>query len=476
MRLSSLIYTLYRVYIGVGGAASSSSVSHQQLETWLCTSHGLEEYSAPPTGVHISRRPWGGEYAAENRDTLTVTTAPITTWQGCYADSWQDLIVPGAFAHPAKYARGLIHRIYRHLLEHDYVREGDTVLDPFAGVGLGALDALTYGLRYVGVELEPKFVTLAQQNVELWRQRYGLTGAQVLQGDSRRLREVLAGAQAGCVVGSPPYAESINSERNGIDWSKTHHGSVERKHGHNPHSAHASGVMAYGVTEGQLGAMPPGCVVGSPPYEGCLSSEKNGIDWSKAQEGGKVATPARQASGKGYGSSAGQLGAMPPGAVVSSPPWDGGAPALVPERQRETSSPRDHGGPGPQYQAMAVLGEPDTFWSASAQIMQELAAILPAGAVCAWVLKAYVSKKAIVPFPQQWLALCEQHGFVLVEEIHASLVEDHGTQHSLFGEAQRVTTEKKSFFRRLAEKKGSPRIDHETVLLVRRMESLCHAL
>ena len=81
---------------------------------------------------------------------MTATAVPIPTWQGCYADGWQDLIVPASFAHPAKYARGLIHRLDRHLFEHGYVREGDTVLDPFGGVALGALDAMTYGLRYAG--------------------------------------------------------------------------------------------------------------------------------------------------------------------------------------------------------------------------------------------------------------------------------------------------------------------------------------
>ena len=115
-----------------------------------------------------------------------------------------------------------------------------------------------------------------------------------------------------------------------------------------------------------------------------------------------------------------------------------------------------------------VAASADTFWSAAGQIMQEVALLLPAGAVCAWVVKAYVKNKAIVPFPDQWRALCEAHGFVLVEEIHASLVEDHGTQEGLFGDSTQVRTEKKSFFRRLAEKKGSPRIDHETVLIVRK--------
>jgi len=35
------------------------------------------------------------------------------------------------------------------------------VLDPFGGVGLGACDALQQGLRWLGVELEPRFVALA---------------------------------------------------------------------------------------------------------------------------------------------------------------------------------------------------------------------------------------------------------------------------------------------------------------------------
>jgi len=35
-----------------------------------------------------------------------------TIWTGCYNDSWNGVIVADAFAHPAKFARGLIRRIY----------------------------------------------------------------------------------------------------------------------------------------------------------------------------------------------------------------------------------------------------------------------------------------------------------------------------------------------------------------------------
>ena len=44
------------------------------------------------------------------------------------------------------------------------------------------------------------------------------------------------------------------------------------------------------------------------------------------------------------------------------------------------------------------------------------------------------------------------------------LVAHHGEQDGLFGEAKQLTTARKSFFRRLAEAKGSPAIDWEDVL------------
>ena len=464
-------------------------------------------------------------------------------WAGCYADSWQDLIVPEAFAHPAKVARGLSHRIYRHLIEQGYVRPGMVVLDPFAGIGGFALDAMTYGLRYVGVELEPRFVALGQQNLALWRQRYGFTGGIIVQGDSRRLREVLAGAQVQVVAGSPPYAWSdmggrggegpgaagaphggshqASGKASGIGYGTTpgQLGAMPPGQGqcvvgsppwHNSQAGasvagpssgmwksyekgfrptetgtiYASSQEHYGTTTGQLGAMPPGALVSSPPYAGAgeVLGTHNGIDWSKAQEGGKVATPARQASGEGYGTSAGQLGAMPPGVVVGSPPWEvvlsatSGIDreqrqrvALAMGRPQSQVSPVDVPSPSQATYgtAPAQLGNTsgDTFWSAAAQIMQELALLLPAGAVCAWVVKAYIKNKKIVPFDKQWQSLCEAHGFHTVEIIHASLIEHHGVQETFFGESENIQTARKSFFRRLCEKKGSPSIDHEVVLV-----------
>jgi hypothetical protein len=63
--------------------------------------------------------------------------------------------------------------------------------------------------------------------------------------------------------------------------------------------------------------------------------------------------------------------------------------------------------------------------------------------------------------------LCEACGFVEVEWIKASLVK-RSEQPGLFGEAVVKTKSRKSFFRRLAEAKGSPAIDHEDVIIVRK--------
>ena len=86
----------------------------------------------------------------------------------------------------------------------------------------------------------------------------------------------------------------------------------------------------------------------------------------------------------------------------------------------------------------------------------------------ALVCKDFVRKGQRVPFSDQWQQLCAAVGFQHVERVHAMLVEEHGEQMDIFGGATARRKERKSFFRRLAEKKGSPRIDHEDVIIMRK--------
>ena len=82
-----------------------------------------------------------------------------------------------------------------------------------------------------------------------------------------------------------------------------------------------------------------------------------------------------------------------------------------------------------------------------------------------WVVKHFVRNKQRVDFPGDWRKLCEHVGFETIQEVHASLVSEETRSHLFDGE-RTTRRERKSFFRRLAEKKGSPRIDFETVLFM----------
>jgi hypothetical protein len=110
--------------------------------------------------------------------------------------------------------------------------------------------------------------------------------------------------------------------------------------------------------------------------------------------------------------------------------------------------------------------EGETFWSAAREIVQQCHAILKPGGVAVWVLKDFVRAGKRVPFSDDWRRLCEACGFQMVEWIQASLVKEE-RHPSLFGGEEVRTVERKSFFRRLCESKGSPRIDHEDVLIMR---------
>ena len=108
----------------------------------------------------------------------------------------------------------------------------------------------------------------------------------------------------------------------------------------------------------------------------------------------------------------------------------------------------------------------DTFWSAAKQIVAECHKILRDGGFAIWVVKSFVRKGKIVDFPGDWRRLCEAEGFETLHEHHAMLVKE--TTHNGLFEDITVVKAKKSFFRRLAESKGSPPIDYETVFCMRK--------
>lgn len=344
-------------------------------------------------------------------------------WFGLYAESWGDDLHPDAFSHPAKVQPALARRIYEHALDRGYLRPGDTVLDPFAGVAGFARHAMQYGLHYIGVELEPRFVELAARNIARWeahgRWFVGPGTAVVLQGDSRRLAEVVA--TAGALISSPPFGAAETRDR-----SSYQPGEIASFMGR------AYTQDRQGETPGNLAHLEAGdldAAISSPPYASAIdgTGEGPGARYDSIYHAPENAN--KKSSANGYGTTAGNLGGM------------------VEE------------GPDPL----------ETFWSAARLIVEQVYHVLRPGGYAIWVCGDYVRDGRRVAFGEQWLALCRACGFEPVEWITAWKVEHHGTQLDLWGNGHEKKTERLSFFRRLANRRNpAAAVENEDVIIVRK--------
>ncbi len=551
-------------------------------------------------------------------------------WHGCYNGSWNGIITPDSFAHPAKFAPGLIQRIYSHMLERGYLAAGDSVVDPFGGIAAGGYHAMLNGLHWTGVELEPRFVELGNRNIDKWRRDLAMLGdrvgtATLLQGDSRRLLEVVGGGM-GAAVSSPPYIDAINNSGEGPG---ARHDYIH----HKPDTAERqSSANGYGQTPGNLGNLAGvgfDAAVGSPPFAGTSGGKgeasQNAIDsalfarhlgsmvgtfdtqgnlgnlraddanlqaavrylatpnnrsiigvWqpvltveqqspeeandvnpvvtstlaksysddqSRPATGstsppqsstnqhlivGENHTPTGKAVTTNGAATHGESSAAPlsKGTAINAP--DVAQPAAYKSTTSKTeriaagngttvsttskhyashvtaksrrsislkrelarsaascSTPQSQGaryvpinaGRHPLNSLNSdttkaakenLTPSPDNFWAAARVIVEQTYSVLKPGGYAAWVTKRFVRKGQIVEFSDQWEQLCAAVGFEPVERIAAMLVEDHGDQLDIFGGATARLKERKSFFRRLAEKKGSPRIDWEDVVIMRK--------
>lgn len=382
-------------------------------------------------------------------------------WTGCYPSNWKGIITPEAIAHPAKFSSRLIRRIYAHLSEEGWVKAGDTIVDPFGGVALGAFDAMRNGLNWVGVELEPRFVDMGNANILLWRNRYTWWKgtAQLLRGDSRHLLDVIKSATS--MVSSPPYSRSLDD-------------------GHPKNKRTDGTFFTYGFdTPGQLGAMKSGdfdAVISSPPFRAQTGGSNQTNSTGPLADKGIIARHAAGNRAIGYGETPGDISKLPDGdfdAALSSPPYknDPFTPGIdmskTPSRKPEWNNKVVQDRLDQQAQGYGEtegqLVNAEDFWSAARAIVEQVYLALAPGGHAVWVCKDFVKNKARVPFCDQWRQLCEAVGFVTVHEHHALLVRSKGTSITLDGEHIKHTVESKSFFRRLAENKGSPRIDWETI-------------
>lgn len=109
---------------------------------------------------------------------------------------------PDSAQHPGKMLPALAARAIA-----DYSSPGDLVVDPMCGIGTTLVEGALLGRRCIGVELEEKWATLAEENLAFSvGEAHG--GPRVVRGDARDLPVLLpkVAGTADLVLTSPPYA------------------------------------------------------------------------------------------------------------------------------------------------------------------------------------------------------------------------------------------------------------------------------
>jgi len=191
-------------------------------------------------------------------------------WTGCYASDRQfkKFIHPDTFAHPAKASMLLMDRIFKHLKKLGLLKKGDVVTDFMAGTGRTNIMASLHGFDSIAVELEPHFIKMIEDNKKLLEKTTGREqNWQVIQGDSRRLTELL---QQKNLVGitSPPYQDinQGNSQKTQKFWEKLANDPTSNRFGRKQHPT--TGIK-YSSNPSNIGNLPDKKLVGitSPPFE-----------------------------------------------------------------------------------------------------------------------------------------------------------------------------------------------------------------
>jgi len=122
--------------------------------------------------------------------------------------------------HPAPFSFTDVSRIIRF-----FTKRGDTVLDPFVGVGSTLKACALEGRNGIGFELNPKYVELTEKRLscEIDDLFSSLTKQEVMNGDAKELVKKLPDNSIDLVVTSPPYWNILHKEDHKAEQERKKH-------------------------------------------------------------------------------------------------------------------------------------------------------------------------------------------------------------------------------------------------------------
>ncbi len=277
-----------------------------------------------------------------------------------------------AVKHPAKADLSMMIWILK-----KFVKDGDTVLDPLAGIG----GTLIEGMRlfpnslFIGVELEEKFVRWCNASIkktekiakEDWFMKVGK--AVCIQGDSRELEKVLK-EKVDKIVSSPPWGGQVQHKTNYLGKQKRESG------------------FEYSEDPKNIGNLPHGNVdkiITSPPF-------------GQAQSGGGIAK-------KGYTGN------------KHSPTDLVGERAYMPENVGEDKRNISN----LPYVDKDEKLDKQTYLQAVSLIYQQCFKILKSEGLMILILKDFIRKGERIPLGKHTIQLCEMAGFEHIHTYHREI-------------------------------------------------------
>ncbi len=122
--------------------------------------------------------------------------------------------------HPAPFSFQDVARLIRF-----FTKAGETVLDPFVGVGSTLKAAALEGRKGIGIELNPKYAKLARIRLKTELDADGVCADQtVIRGDARKVIPRLAAGSVKLVVTSPPYWNILHKQDHKTRQERLAHG------------------------------------------------------------------------------------------------------------------------------------------------------------------------------------------------------------------------------------------------------------
>lgn len=106
-----------------------------------------------------------------------------------------------------------------------YTKKGDTVLDPFAGVGTTLDVARRLNRNCIGIELNPKFAEMVKK--DLRNTTFHKTFQKIICGDVRNMLDYLKPNSIDFEITSPPYATLLNGVKNNFAYKWREHSTLD---------------------------------------------------------------------------------------------------------------------------------------------------------------------------------------------------------------------------------------------------------